>query len=747
MRIRKSAVLFGIVLSLAAFVSGCSSDTKEGGSPADVAKVGDTKCKQCHSAVTDSLTKESIIAQYERSPHSGTVGCEGCHGGGAMHNGVGPIPFSKPDATRCATCHTGTNSTRFAGSNHAILDLHYSATSASPVCLRCHSHEGAVIYNQLGITGEKAFLEAPTTTSQLTLDRDGTRFQAITCQTCHEHGGALRAPKTQDAAGNIIAWDPNKNIKVDQFDLCTGCHTLLANDGTTIAASATVTAGQTAFFHNNRWNRMISTTHYDNPATGVGLASTLVEGYVIRAKGANPCFDCHGHEAKTATGSATESTIHTDWAKSAHAGGLLNQKLAAVAANPTRNDAQVDAVMAAGVDGTTGPAWEHYDWDSASRASCQRCHTSTGAANFMAGPAAYNSANNNFSHLSGWNTTTRTSPQNELLYCWGCHTNAGNGSLHTPGAITETYAAGTAGDPATTVTYPDAGKSNVCMTCHLGRETGEVIKNDQDADGVRGFINSHYLTAGGTVFGKTGYTLFNRDYDSAPKGFVHDKLGITATGIAAADAYIAGNNLSTSGPCAVCHMTSEKVGVKSSHSYSPFSEYAAADVSLNPVCVTCHSTRGAGSNAKAAWFEGTWKVRSNAGLAALNAALAAKGIHFFNAHPYFYSAAYVAGGTNTAFTNWAGVNGLVEWKNVMGVAFNYNLIAHDPGAVVHNRYYVRRLIYDSLDYLDDFTANYSVFAALNSLDGTTATYKADAITFLINRGTADANVGTAAERF
>lgn len=742
MSVRKSAILFGVALSMAAFMSACSSDTKDG-SRADVEKVGDTKCYQCHSAVNEALTGESIIAQYEKSAHYGTVGCEGCHGGGAMHNGVGPIPYPQPDAARCATCHTDTNSTEFASSNHAILDLHYSATSSSPVCLRCHSYEGAVIYNQRGITGDKTFLEASTTTSQLVLEQDGTKFQAINCQTCHEHGGALRAPKAQDASGNIVAWDPNKNVKVDQFDLCTSCHTYLANDGTTLVASGTVIAGRTAFFHNNRWTRMIATTHYDDPTTGVGLASTVIEGYVIRTKGDNPCFDCHGHEAKTATGSTTESTIHTDWAKSAHAGGLLNQKLAAVAANPTRNDAQVDAVIAAGVDGTTGPAWEHYDWDSASRASCQRCHTSTGAANFMTNPATYNSANNSFTHLSGWNTTTKTSPQNELLYCWGCHTNAGNGTLRTPGAITETYSPGTTGDPATTVAYPDAGNSNTCMSCHLGRESGEVIKNDQDADGVRSFINSHYLTAGGTVFGKTGYTLFNRDYNSTAKGFVHDKLGISATGEAAADAYISSNGLSNSGPCAVCHMTSEKVGVKTSHTFSPFSEYSSADVSLNPVCVTCHETRGAGTDAKAAWFEGTWKKRSDAGLEALNAALAAKGIHFFNAHPYFYNG---AGGTGGAFTNWAGVNGFAEWKNVMGVAFNYNLLEHDPGAVAHNRYYVRRLIYDSLDYLDDMQANYSVYTTLNALPDAT-TYKADAITFLISRGTADANVGTAAERF
>jgi hypothetical protein len=33
-------------------------------------------------------------------------------------------------------------------------------------------------------------------------------------------------------------------------------------------------------------------------------------------------------------------------------------------------------------------------------------------------------------------------------------------------------------------------------------------------------------------------------------------------------------------------------------------------------------------------------------------------------------------------------------KNNMGAAFNFNLFEHDPGAYAHNRYYVKRLLYD-----------------------------------------------------
>jgi hypothetical protein len=82
----------------------------------------------------------------------------------------------------------------------------------------------------------------------------------------------------------------------------------------------------------------------------------------------------------------------------------------------------------------------------------------------------------------------------------------------------------------------------------------------------------------------------------------------------------------------------------------------------------------------------------------------------------------------------------------MGTAINYNLLLHDPGAVAHNRYYSRRLIYDAIDWLDDGVMNYSVFVTLDAL-GSDRTYRADAITFLVNRGAGDVNIGTAKERY
>jgi hypothetical protein len=78
----------------------------------------------------------------------------------------------------------------------------------------------------------------------------------------------------------------------------------------------------------------------------------------------------------------------------------------------------------------------------------------------------------------------------------------------------------------------------------------------------------------------------------------------------------------------------------------------------------------------------------------------------------------------------------------MGAAFNFNLLVHDPGAFVHNRMYVKRLIYDSIDWVDDGIMNYSVGATLDALNPATNAYKAEAMTYVLPSGV----LGIEAER-
>ena len=59
----------------------------------------------------------------------------------------------------------------------------------------------------------------------------------------------------------------------------------------------------------------------------------------------------------------------------------------------------------------------------------------------------------------------------------------------------------------------------------------------------------------------------------------------------------------------------------------------------------------------------------------------------------------------------------------MGAAFVYVLLEHEPGAYVHNSLYTKRLIFDSIDWLDngnmdgDITATVTTDPALTYLNG------------------------------
>lgn len=715
-------------------------------SPSSQNVPGESSCAVCHNPLDDAaLIPETYGTNIARRD---IVACESCHGGGSRHYGLGPIPYPMPTPDICGACHNRDDRHR---SENSIYDKwmdsnHAKSPRSGTVCQRCHSHEGAIAANSYGYTGNKDLLGTnsdPGSNAPPAIPAED--LSSVQCATCHDvhNAGKLR---TVYADRSEEPWDPNLNgSNSDQFDVCTSCHNLFDNDGTTIIASGSAVSDTAPYYHDTTWYRIIASTHYDQPTDTDGCdssASSIIEGYNVRKDSENPCFDCHGHEAFTNTRPRPEGddrgapTIWTEWSSSAHAGHLFQIKLEAASeqagggdpADAPNNTTTVDAVMFAGITGETGEAWTFYNWDHPGRAACQRCHTTTGAMNFMdatANDEEYNPDNNDFSHLSGWVAGEDCgSPQNEVLYCWGCHSDARDGILRNPGPITEEY------DPAVIVEYPDINDSNVCMTCHLGREAGEVIKTKTGFDDLS-FVNPHYLAAGGTVFAATGYTFSNRDY-SIPASDTHVYIGWGETGNPVVDSY-------TTGPCVTCHFDSND----GPHTLSPFTQYEIDDLALNPVCVNCHTSRGEGSDAANAWLGtdftlddlvagvvGPHKGRYLAALEALNVQLAENGFTFTPNFPNFSNTNWLSPGDTDATGNTTG-------KNNMGGAFNYNLLIYDPGGVAHNRRYTRRLIYDAIDWLDDNVLNYSVAATLNALSDTTD-YKASAISYLLQAENGDA---------
>jgi hypothetical protein len=143
MGIRKLSLLLVSAITAVALLNGCGSSAKEG-SVSDVASVASEGiCKVCHAASLDAQTGTSIVVDYATSGHNPlngehSSGCQGCHGGGSQHNGVGPIPYPNPLASgRCATCHTGDYAV-----NTNLFTL--AAESYRDNCSRCHNKNKAM---------------------------------------------------------------------------------------------------------------------------------------------------------------------------------------------------------------------------------------------------------------------------------------------------------------------------------------------------------------------------------------------------------------------------------------------------------------------------------------------------------------------------------------------------------------------------------------------------------------------------
>jgi hypothetical protein len=746
----------------------------------------------------------------------------------------------------CTSCHT-VQTTAWKETRHANLNTRPSYTTTA-YCVGCHDRNGD--------------------SQQLSPNR-----MVVGCESCHGPGslhvsqGGVGPIMTSAYSAGVISGTTSSLAVSGQLLTCMGCHQLLDLNN-----PASMTTPTTSPQHNDDAAEYITDTHFATPNSwrtldGGNTSTSLyaINGYALDYASETVCTVCHNPHGV--------NNINQEWAASAHA-----------------------ARFTAGKDpqGYFSDAWSHYNWSCdktstvgcgsfgtpSDRRSCQRCHTTSG---FKAYSDALGTGNSSLAtqirlgqlstivtYTSGWKP--------EMLKCNGCHTDF-KGALRNPGTITAVYNYSTTTNNITygvsnaSYVYPDANKSNVCLACHTGLESGETIKNLSlstapsitTMDNV-GFINSHYLTGGGTVFTATGYEFDERSYAN-PTSYQHDHIGMSDF-----------RSTGTNGPCVGCHMS--RPNKNGNHIYLPVSRFnrvrynagtvnvtqnnavitgitttwitagidTAADQFLGPdgrtyliaavnsdtqitltslyrgstaasqayvisqagkhiagiaseVCFNCHagatSTLVEQLNVEREMFE--------ASLTALEGFLDTRGICFVEAYPYFHKLRANAGtvsvtkgstvvtGTLTTFqtssvtasadqfrtadgrnyeiqsvdsetqitlktpylgTNVSGApytimmtgsaNAVTDWditnrgemygKNFMGTAFNFNLLEHDPGAYVHNRTYVKRLIYDSIDWLDDARMNNSVGTSLNALSGTVYGWKADAITYLLPNG-------------
>jgi hypothetical protein len=300
-----------------------------------------------------------------------------------------------------------------------------------------------------------------------------------------------------------------------------------------------------------------------------------------------------------------------------------------------------------------------HDWDKEKEvpAVCARCHTVGGVPQYLA---------------EGKNTA---GPHVKNAFaCTTCHADLNTYERRTVAKVTF---------PSGVTVDTGVNDSNLCMTCHQGRESTASVNKavnglDPDKpDAKLNFIHVHYLPAGATNYGsvaKVGYEYAGKQYASR---FNHVPTATSCTGCHephAGEVAVA--------KCSGCHQ-----GVRNT-----------ADLARIRM-----STRGD--------FDGNGKEEGLAQeIANLQKELYA-GIQQY---------ARTVGGTPLAFTKEAypywhtdtNGNGRIDPEELkpankytaytprlLEAVYNYTFVLRDPGAAYHNGRYALQLIYDSLESL------------------------------------------------
>lgn len=538
-----------------------------------------------------------------------------------------------------------------------------STFAASTTCVTCHatvtsvsSVTGAKINDEWARSGHNILQGASC------IDCHGTgNGHPSNCGTCH--GGATTV--------GLEFHDP------ERANRCYQCHGLAHPDDAMVRAVP-------AHFHN--------LTGYDRNNT-TRRASYVSSNYVTN------CRKCHNpHDTATALELARQ------WAESGHGDTIGSPR--------TSRDFKTY--------GTYQPVNTTFE------SNCVRCHTTTGYLNFVTSGFTKQQPFAGPGYPVVQYPTASTDPTREVTACNACHDDGkGNAYGYTlrsvsqvriyynySGVSTATSPGSRAVSLATglpvkftnnSVTYPDAGPSNMCISCHTGRGIGSMIKIAADAPYFLNFSTtttiggSHAFPGAATVFGKIGYEYAGRDYSSTT--FLHNRIGLANT-----------NGTGTLGPCITCHVNSSV-----SHTFLPIA-FSTEPTGTNPsigvigsvisrACSKCHT----GTN--------TWTpTRLQDKRTGFQAALA-------TLYGMFLQKGIIVRRTNLATASW-GIPTNYSWNRLygstgaadtMGAYTNYNVLRSDWGAYAHNDQYVKRLIYDSIDWLNDGAMNNDVEAAINSL--------------------------------
>ncbi|QXE90535.1 cytochrome C [Geomonas subterranea] len=350
------------------------------------------------------------------------------------------------------------------------------------------------------------------------------------------------------------------------------------------------------------------------------------------------CISCHNPHSSFAAVQGDLETLHYgNMTTGAYPATYVTSRSACTDCHfsTVSNQAIRQAWYTSGHAKGSAPAYSTYDFKTMN--GCVQCHTTTGF-------VAYSTAK----VTTAWGDSADKTK--EMVTCRACHVDIVAGALRTM-APSKPFA----NEP--TYLNPAVGESNLCMTCHSGTNTGQVItdKLQSNADFTNlAFIPPHYAVSAATMYAKGGYHFPGRSYDL---GATHSNLGFD----------------NAKGPCIMCHRNGTY-----GHSFRS---------GVSAICTNCHGANMPEEQRQLA------RDSFTSLLEVLRAQLAAKGFIYMEKAPHFNE------------RNWGSGQ---QGANVMGAAFNYALLVRELGSFGHNPRYSKQLAMDSIDILDNGVIDDSV---------------------------------------
>lgn len=305
-------------------------------------------------------------------------------------------------------------------------------------------------------------------------------------------------------------------------------------------------------------------------------------------------------------------------------------------------------------------AFSHWDEEGAVPENCATCHSGPGLIDFVGGDG------------TAAGVVDHPAPTGSPIDCASCH-NAASAALDT-------------------VTFPSGevvgglGSSSICMVCHQGRKSSDSVNaavagtEDDTINVDLGFLNIHYRAAAATLLGGTvrgGYQYDGREYVGQ---FAHVAPLNTCTGCHEPHS----TEVTVTG-CASCH-----AGAKDPKAIRiapvDYDGDGNATEGVHGEVATLHEVLGATIQTYASEVVGTGIV------------------YDAGAYPYFFVDTDGNGAVSDGEA--AFPNRFQTWTpRLLKAAYNYQFVAKDPGAYVHNPKYVLQLLYDSVAALGEATAS------------------------------------------